>query len=289
MEQSLRYQISTPGTAAAEFLTMSPDGRHLAFVANNGGPSQVWVRTLDTLESRALAGTDGGRYPFWSPDGSYLGFFVAGKLKKIAFVGGPPQTLCDAADGRGGAWNRNGIILFSAGPASPIFSVPAAGGIPSPVTKLEANGGAGAGHRFPVFLPDAIHFLYTMGSDKPDGSGVFVGSLDGAPAVRLLPDATNASYSPPPTPAGTAHLMFRRENTLMAQPFDARGLKLTGEMFPVAEQVYRIALTPDLELSPSQRTVSWHSVREARLRTVNWSGSIARVSASARPANREPS
>ncbi|MGA2712714.1 MAG: protein kinase [Bryobacteraceae bacterium] len=158
-EQSLRYQIPTPGIAAAEFPTMSPDGRHLAVVANNGGPSQVWVRALDTLESRPLAGTDGAKYPFWSPDGAYLGFFMGGKLKKIAIAGGPPQTLCDAADGRGGTWNRNGMILFSAGPASPIFRVPAAGGIPTPVTRLAANGGLGVGHRFPVFLPDGIHFL----------------------------------------------------------------------------------------------------------------------------------
>ena len=166
-----------------------------------------------------------------------MGFFADGKLKKIAIAGGPPQTLCDAASGRGGTWNGDGVILFSPGPANPIFRVAAARGVPVLVTKLAGNGGSGAGNRFPAFLPDGVHFLYNSGSDKPDQSGVFVGSLDGSGAVRLLPDDTNALYAPPAAPGGTAHLLFRRENTLTAQPFDARGLRTTGEMFPVAEQV----------------------------------------------------
>jgi hypothetical protein len=235
--RSVRYQIPTPGTAAAEYPALSPDGRHLAFVASKGGPSQLWVLALDTLESRPLSETSGASYPFWSPDGAYLGFFTHGKLRKIAIAGGLPETLCDAPGGRGGAWNRNGLILFSPGPARPIFSVPAAGGVPTRVTKLAANGGSGAGHRFPVFLPDGLHFLYTAASNQPDGSGVFVGSLDGAAPVRLLPGNTNALYAPPAKPGGIAELLFRREKTLMAQPFDATALKIAGEMLPVAEQV----------------------------------------------------
>ena len=236
VQQSLRYEILTPGTGPALYPALSPDGRHLAFVANNAGPpSQVWVRALDTLESRALAGTDGAMYPFWSPDGEYLGFFAAGKLKKIAVAGGPPQTLCNVATPRGGTWNRDGVILFSPGPASVIFRVPAAGGIPVPVTKLAE--GRSAGHRFPAFLPDGVHFLYTAGSDKPVDSGVFVGSLDGAATVRLLPEVSNALYAPPAAPRATSYLLFRREGTLMAQPFDAKALKTTGDIFPVVEQV----------------------------------------------------
>jgi eukaryotic-like serine/threonine-protein kinase len=128
VEQSLRYQIPPPGAAAAEYLALSPNGRHIAFVANNGGPNQVWVRAMDTLEAKALAGTDGATYPFWSPEGAYLGFFAEGKLKKIAIAGGPPQTLCDAASGRGGTWNHDGVILFAPGPTNVIFRVPAAEG-----------------------------------------------------------------------------------------------------------------------------------------------------------------
>jgi len=235
--QSLRYQISPPGSVEAQYPTLSPDGHNLAFVTGSSGPSgQLWVRAMDGLDARPLAGTEGASYPFWSPDGAYLGFFAGGKLKKIAIAGGPPQILCDANSGRGGTWNRDGVILFSPGPADAIFRVPAAGGTPFPAIKLTGNGDT-PGDRYPVFLPDGAHFLYNTGSDKPDTGGVFVGSLDGAGPVRLLPDISNALYSPPAAPGAAAHLLFRRDVTLMAQPFDATRLKTTGDMFPIAEPV----------------------------------------------------
>ena len=161
-QASVRFQIPPPGASAAEMFTLSPDGRSLAFIANTGGPNQLWVRPMDALDSRALAGTNDATYPFWSPDGASLGFFAQGKLKKIAIAGGPPQTLCDAASGRGGTWNRDGVILFSAGPTSPILRVSAAGGVSTAVTRLVEND-AGSGHRFPVFLPDGAHYLYNVG------------------------------------------------------------------------------------------------------------------------------
>ena len=234
-QQSLRFQIPPPGSTQAEYFRLSPDGRMLAFVASAGGPSQVWVRSMDALESRALAGTDNATYPFWSPDGAYLGFFADGKLKKIAVAGGPAQTLCDAAAGRGGAWNRDGVIVFSPGPTSTLFRVSAAGGIPVPITKLVVTG-TGGGHRFPSFLPDGVHYLFNSGSDKAEASGLFVGSLDGAEPIRLLADGTNGMYAPAARGAG-GYLVFRREDTLMAQPFDPKALKTLGDMFPVAERV----------------------------------------------------
>jgi len=235
--QSLRYQISAPWSATAEFPTLSPDGRILAFVTGSGGPSQLWVRSMDALDARPLAGTEGATYPFWSPDGAYLGFFAGGKLKKVAIAGGPSQTLCDANSGRGGTWSRDGVILFSPSPAGVIFRVAAAGGTPIAVTKLGIDRGTSEGERFPVFLPDGVHFVYQLQSANPDAGGVLVGSLDGAAAVRLLPDTSNALYAPPPRPGAAAHLLLRREDTLMAQPFDATRLKITGDMFPIAEQV----------------------------------------------------
>jgi Tol biopolymer transport system component len=235
-QPSVRFQIPPPGASAAQMFTLSADGRSLAFTANAGGPNQVWVRAMDTLEARALAGTNEATYPFWSPDGAYLGFFAQGKLKKIAIAGGPAVTLCDATDGRGGTWNRDGVIVFSAGPTSPLLRVSAAGGVPAPLTTLAA-GDSGAGYRFPVFLPDGLHYLYNAGSDKPDAAGLYLGSLDGAASARILPDPTNALYIPPAARGGSAYLLFRREDTLMAQRFDPEALKLTGEMFPVAEQV----------------------------------------------------
>jgi Tol biopolymer transport system component/predicted Ser/Thr protein kinase len=234
--QSVRFQIPNPSATAAEYLSLSPDGRMMAFVASNGGPSQIWVHALDTLEAHALTGTEGAIYPFWSPDSGSLGFFAERKLQKIAVTGGPAQTLCDAADGRGGTWNRAGVILFSTGPLGPIFRVSSAGGIPSPVTKIDRSGSE-TGHRFPVFLPDGVHFLYTVSSDKPDTSGLYAGSLNEGAAARILPDGTNAIFSRPAFPGKSGYLLFRRENTLMAEPFDPQALKATGEMLPVAEQV----------------------------------------------------
>ena len=233
---TIRFQIPAPGASPAQMFTLSADGRYLAFIANTGGPNQVWVRAMDALESRALAGTDGATYPFWSPDGAYLGFFAQGKLKKIATGGGPAQTLCDVIDGRGGSWNRDGVILFSAGPASPILRVAAAGGVPAPVTRLP-EGDAVAGHRFPAFLPDGIHFLFNAIVNRPDAGGLYAGSLDRVAPLRVLPDQTNALYVPPDVPSGNGYLVFRRENTLMAQPFDPMALTLSGEMFPIAVEV----------------------------------------------------
>jgi serine/threonine protein kinase/Tol biopolymer transport system component len=232
--QTLRFQIAPPGAFQLGFPSLSPDGRHLAFVTNNEGRLQLWIRPLDTLESRALPGTDGATYPFWSPDGGYLGFFQQGKLKKVAIAGGPAQTLCEATNGRGGTWNRDGVIVFSPGPTSELFRVSSAGGTPSAVTHVP---GTGAGHRFPAFLPDGVHFLYNAGSDKPESAGLFVGSLDGGKPARLLPDATNGLFAASAMRGTTGYLLFRREDTLMAQPFDWKTIKTTGETFPLAEQV----------------------------------------------------
>ena len=230
--QSVRFQIAPPGQAPAEHFVLSPDGRMLAFVANNGGADQVWIKSMDALEAHALSGTDGAAYPFWSPDGAFIGFFSQGKLRKVATAGGPPQVLCDAASGRGGTWNRDGVILFSAGPTSPILRVAAAGGVPAPVTKLGA--GALDGHRFPFFLPDGSHFFFNAGSNDPQLAGLYVGSLDGSAPARLLGDNTNAQYV---ASRDSGYVLFRRDETLMAQSFDVRTLKFSGDMFPIAEQV----------------------------------------------------
>ena len=233
--QSLRYQIPPPGSTPAQVFALSPDGKYLAFVASDDGPSRLWVGAMDALAARALPGTNGATYPFWSPDAQYLGFFAQGKLQKIAVAGGPVQTLCEAISGRGATWNRDGVILFSAGPTTPIFRVPSAGGVPTPATTLAS--GSLEGHRFPWFLPDGHHFLYNSEADKPDAAGLFAGSLDGAAPVRLLSDQTQALYAPPAAAGGSGFLVFRREGTLMAQSFDPSALRTKGEPVPIAEHV----------------------------------------------------
>jgi eukaryotic-like serine/threonine-protein kinase len=220
------------GTASG--FGLSPDGRSLAYVATTPeGKALIWVRPIDSLQAQPLAGTEGAGFPFWSPDSRFIGFFAGGKLKKIEASGGPPLTLCDAPTGRGGAWNREGIILFTPSVSSPLHRVSVAGGAATPITTLDASRNE-ASHRWPSFLPDGRHFLYVAGSsftprDTPSNS-LLVGSLDSKESKLLFHTHANAIY-------GSGHILFLRQNTLMAQPFDPKRLELTGDAFPVADPV----------------------------------------------------
>ena len=236
-QRSVRYQIPAPGKTAVQGFKLSPDGRYLAFTAPDGGVDRVWIRPLDSLQQRALPATDGATYPFFSPDSAHIGFFAQGKLKRIAVTGGPPQTLCDAPDPRGGAWGPGGEIVFAPGVNSLLYRVRAEGGAPTPVAKLTLPRGSGVSLRFPDFLPRSGRFFYVMLGNTADTTGLYVGSLDGASPVRLLPDASHAAYVPPAAPGASGHLVFRRESTLLAQPFDPEHLRATGEVFPLADQI----------------------------------------------------
>ncbi len=219
---------------AASGFALSPDGRRLAYVATTPeGKALLWVRPLESLQAQPLAGTEGASYPFWSPDSRFIGFFAGGKLKKIEASGSPPLTLCDAGSGRGGAWSREGVILFTPSVGSPVHRVSAAGGIATQVTALDTSKNE-ASHRWPYFLPDGRHFLYVAGSaftpkESPTNS-ILVGSLDSKESKLLLHTHANAIYA-------SGHLIFLRLNTLMAQPFDAKRLEVTGEAFPIADPV----------------------------------------------------
>src|SRR5262249_29627876 len=133
---------------------LSPDGRTLAFVAQSSVARALWVRALDSETARALPGTDGAATPFWSPDGRSLGFFSAGKLRRIDTDGGTPAVLADTpGGGRGGSWNANGVILFNAVNDGPLLKVSAAGGPAMPLTTIDASQHENS-HRWPMFLPD---------------------------------------------------------------------------------------------------------------------------------------
>ncbi|MEO8436146.1 MAG: protein kinase [Pyrinomonadaceae bacterium] len=229
-------KVSMAGTLPG--IALSPDGRRLAFIASLEGRDTLFVRSLDSLSAQALPGTEGAAgnsAPFWSPDSRFIGFSAGGKLKKIDASGGPPQTVCDAAS-RGGTWNRDGVIIFGSGASGPLFRVSAAGGEPSPVTTLD-QARSETSHRWPFFLPDGKHFLYFVRSNQAENGGVYAGSLDGKETKRLLPATLNAAYAPP------GFLLFLRNETLMAQRFDAGELQLSGEPFPVAEHVaYNLGL-----------------------------------------------
>ncbi|HEV2064029.1 MAG TPA: protein kinase, partial [Thermoanaerobaculia bacterium] len=221
-------------------MALSFDGRRLAFVAMTAeGKNLLWVRPLSGMAAQPLAGTDGASYPFWSPDSRFLGFFAGGKLKKIDASGGPPQVLCDALRGRGGTWNREGVILFSPSGRDALLRVSSAGGAPAPATELDASK-RDYSHRFPFFLPDGRHFLYlAQGVQIGQGGGqeVCIGSLDSKERRSLLRVNSNAVFAPSSPGAASGHILFLRERTLLAQPFDAKRLRFSGEAFPMGEQV----------------------------------------------------
>jgi eukaryotic-like serine/threonine-protein kinase len=206
---------------------LSPDGNRLAFTARGADGKQfLWVRSLDETMEEPLPGTEGGTFPFWSPDGRSLAFFASGKLNRIEASGGPSLALCDAVSGRGGTWGAEGTILFSL-LSGPIFRVPASGGTPQPVTKLPESLGQYS-HRWPQLLPDSRHFLF-LGQDTSLGeSMIYVGSLDGGEPKLLFRNESSAVYAPP------GYLLFARQGTLLAQPFDVKRLQLTGDAVPLA-------------------------------------------------------
>ena len=226
---TVEFSVPAPEGLRSGQLSLSPDGRQLVMSTIPLG--SLWVRPLDSVEWRELANTDGARYPFWSPDSDEIGFFADGSLKKVALAGGPSQTIAEAANGRGGSWGADGTILFAPIPTGgQIQSVPESGGEPVPVT--EATEGGSPSRRFPHLLPDGRHFLYSDGLTTPELSGVYLGSLGGDPPRRLVPDDSNAVYVPRSPGADSGFLLFIREDTLMAQPFDAARLELSGDGSP---------------------------------------------------------
>lgn len=224
----MKLAINPPENASFDNIAISPDGRWLAFTAATGGKVQLWVRALDATEANVLPGTEGARFPFWSPDSHWIAFFAANKLKKIEVSGGPAQPLCDVTIPSGGAWNRDGVIILSR--ASGLYRVSATGGELTVLTTPD-RARQEIGHLHPSFLPDGQHFLYSIGSGQKETRGIYLGSLDGKLKQRLLSDISSAVYAPP------GFLLFRREEALLAQPFDADKRQLSGELFPVAERV----------------------------------------------------
>lgn len=213
-------------------IAISPNGRTIAFVATDStGVSKLWVRSLSALTSIPLNGTEGAYYPFWSSDSRSLGFFSAGKLKKIDTAGGLVLTICEAPNGRGGAWNKDNLILFAPNSTDALFTVSAAGGAPIQATTLDSARGENA-HRWPSFLPDGKHFVFSVFSISPTGVAdtIKLGIMDPSTSIVLLTAGMNTVYA-------SGHLIYLQEGTLMARSFDAVRLKFTGEAVPIAENV----------------------------------------------------
>ena len=210
---------------------ISPDGKAIAFAGRGkDGINRLWVRRLDDGSAKVLPGTHGCYFPFWSPDSRSVGFFSLMKLKRVPVAGGLPVTICDAPLGKGGSW-ANGEILFAPDFEAPIARVSDSGGTPEPVTKLgEASHTT---HRWPVHLPGGQHFLYFAGNhdlSQRGNDGVFFAALDGSVNKRVIATRGNVVYA-------SGHLLYLRNETLMAQRFNAKNGELTGNPVPVAYNI----------------------------------------------------
>jgi Tol biopolymer transport system component len=218
----------TPGEAPV----ISPDGRRVAFVASDrSGRAMLYVRELGEPEAELVTDTDGVSQPFWAPDSRRLGFFADGSLKTIALGGGAPQTLATAAFPRGGSWSKHDVIVFVPDPPSPMKRVAAGGG---PVTDLPQPSRSSLHFRFfPSFLPDGRHYLFLGIGAQRSGRGIAVGSIDSPDSRNLVPETrSSATYAGAPD---AGFLIFRRETTLVAQPFDMDRIELSGTPQAVAE------------------------------------------------------
>jgi predicted Ser/Thr protein kinase len=254
--------LPPPGTTFAleEAPRISPDGRRLAFVAvDSAGKSLLYVRPLESSSAQPLAETDGASMPFWSPDSRSLGFFASGKLRTIGIAGGRPQILCDAPVGRGGSWSRDGSIVFIPSPPDPPQIVAASGG---PARQLFPMGPMlkDPRHSFPDFLPDSRHYVYLsiLGKGR-ESRAAFVTSLDGKTRKQLAATIWSPVFAPPDT------LLFRREDTLMAQRFDTKSFELVGEPTVIASDVGFNPITWQSLVSASENGIlAYQSAKGAR-------------------------
>jgi Tol biopolymer transport system component len=202
---------------------ISPDGTAIAFVADGQGKQIIFVRMLNSATAQPLQGTDGASYPFWSADGRNLGFFADAKLKRVPSAGGVAQILCDATAGRGGTWNQDGVIVFTPGLKEALYKVPESGGTPVPVTTTKQTASLQS-HRWPSFLPDGKHFLFTT------DDGIAAGSLDSTESHVILQTKSNAAYS-------SGNVLYMTDGNLVAQPFDLGRQSVRGVPVPVAAHV----------------------------------------------------
>lgn len=235
LSRPIRSSILPPSNWSFEHssFSISPDGTRLAFVAfGPDGNDMLWVRALAASNAQQINGTDGALLPFWSPDSGRIGFFAAGKLKIVDLSSGAVRILGEAPFGRcGGAWGAGGTIVFSPSVDGPLYRIPDRGGVPVPVTRM-ARPRPGERHMWPFFLPDGIHFLYSdsTGPADPQGETIYVGSLDGSTPKRVTSKVSgNVAYA-------AGYLIFGRDHSLWAQPFDLHRLELRGSARSITSQ-----------------------------------------------------
>jgi len=223
----------------------SPDGKRIAFVASRAGKTSLWVRSLDRMDALELPGTSGAFFPFWSPDGNFIGFFANGKLWRMDANGGPPAAICDAPNGRGATWGPGDVILFAPQIGSPILRVSASGGKPVAVTETPSGTES---RRWPFFLPDGKHFVYLRSpiGSVTESNEVRLASLDrGEETVLLHGRYYLSSFA-------SGQLLAVRDGALTAQKLDLSSRKLSGAVTVIAEHVQRDDLVASAVFSATQ-------------------------------------
>jgi serine/threonine protein kinase len=270
-DPSVRYAtILPPEKTSFDFsnnlglVALSPDGKRMVFAAKGeDGKSQLWLRAFDTASAQPLQGTGGGAFPFWSPDSRWVGFFADRKLKKLDTQGGPPIPLADAIDsGAGGSWSPKGTIVFAPTIFAPLLKISSDGG--NTILAVGQDVAMGTAHGFPWFLPDGEHFLFASWG----GAGrmqLRVASLSSTASSVIGEADSNAVYS-------EGHILYLRENSLMAQPFDLKSLRTAGAAAPVAERVERFLNLVEVAAFSTSATglLAYHAGTEAAVRQLTW-------------------
>jgi len=203
-------------------LALSPDGSTLVYVALVGDTRQLYRRDMESGDTRAMPGTKDAQGPFFSPDSQWVGFFAEGKLKKVALAGGVPQPLADAVWGQGADWGTDGWIYFSPNETAGVFRVPAASGEVEPVM-------VGGTRSWPALMPGNEHLLFTF---VYPALSIARGKLGGSESSEILVDfGSSGRYAP------TGHLVYGRGGRLLAAPFDAGTMSLTGDPAVILDDV----------------------------------------------------
>ena len=285
----IRSSVLPPSNSFFEHssFSISPDGTRLAFVAvGPQGDDKLWVRALSASEGQQISGTDGALLPFWSPDGRRIGFFAAGKLKIVDVASGAVRILCEAPFGRtGGAWGLDGTIVFSPSVDGPLYRVPDSGGVPVAVTRL-THASSGQRHMWPFFLPDGTHFLYSDSSGPLSGQGesIYLGSLDGSsPKLISSKISGNVAYV-------SGYLLYGRDFSLWAQPFDLHRLELSGTARSITSQEIGVELAfSHAEFSVSQNGILvFQSLADSRARLAWFDAGGKELGQVSEPGYRDP-
>lgn len=269
----VRYQIPLPDNVSLEswdIPAISPDGLKLVFTGvTPDGKKHLWFRSLDSVSTHLLPGTEDARMPFWSPDSRFVAFFSAYTIKKIDVTGGPPVTLCDVSGLAcfGGTWSRSGGILISAWTQrdhnSDLYRISDQGGALTPTVPFDKSR-----HEklqwCPRFLPDGRHFVYWSGTVEPEKASICLGSLDSLQTRSLITAQSNVTYAAP------GFLIYGRQETLLAQPFDLKKLQLKGEPITIAEPVAHAPDNPVTLFSTSDNGVLIYGSPNWRKHRLAW-------------------